>query len=73
MQTEPENGPVKECQDFHECVVYVSEFANWQGKVSELANWQCEVSEVQMSIKSSQGFLRSTEASSLVKLHFLVF
>ena len=32
-QAEAENGPAKECQDFHERVVCVS----------ELANWQCEV------------------------------
>ena len=42
-QTEPENGLAKECQDFHERTVCVSELANWQGEVPEL----------QMSIRSS--------------------
>jgi len=41
--------------------------------VSELANWQCEVPELQMSIRLSKGFLRSTKASSFVNLHFLAF
>ena len=40
-QTEPENGPAKECQDFNERVVCVS----------ELANQHCEVPELQMSIR----------------------
>ena len=35
-QTEPENGPAKECQDFHEHMVCVSELAKWQGEVPEL-------------------------------------
>ena len=42
-QIEPENGPAKECQDFHERTVRVSELANWGGEVPEL----------QMSIRSS--------------------
>ena len=44
-QTEPENGPAKECQDFVVCV-------------SELDNWQCEIAELQMSIRSSFPFLQ---------------
>ena len=28
-QTEPENGPAKECQDYHEHMVCASELANW--------------------------------------------
>ena len=42
-QTEPENGPAKGCQDFHERMVCVS----------ELANWQCEVPELQILIRLS--------------------
>ena len=34
-QTEPENGPAKECQDFHERTVRASELANWEGEVPE--------------------------------------
>ena len=34
---EPENGPVKEYQDYFELVA----------RVSELVNWQCEVPELQ--------------------------
>ena len=41
-QTEPENGPVKECRDF--CVF------------SELANWQCKVPELQMPSEIVLGF-----------------
>ena len=32
---EPENGAAKECQDFHERVLCVSELANWQCEVTE--------------------------------------
>ena len=40
-QTEPcREQTAKECQDFHERVVCVS----------ELANWQCEVPELQMLV-----------------------
>ena len=35
-QAEAENGPAKECQDFHERVVCVSELANWQCEVPDL-------------------------------------
>jgi len=30
-QAEPENRPTKECQNFYELVVCVSELANWHG------------------------------------------
>ena len=35
-QVEAENRPAKECQDFYECIVCVSELANWQCEVPEL-------------------------------------
>ena len=60
-QAEPENRPVKECQDFCEQRAYVSEFANSQ----------CEVSELQMSSKVVLGVsLRLTEVSSFGTLCF---
>ena len=55
--------PAKECQDFCEQAVHVS----------ELKNWHCEVLGFQMSTRLSQGFLRLTEASCFVNLHFSVF
>ena len=39
-QTEPENGPAKGCQDFHERMVCVSELANWQCEVPELESFE---------------------------------
>ena len=42
--------PAKECQDFCE----------WAVCVSELDNWQHEVPELQMSVRLSQGFLKLT-------------
>ena len=54
--------PAKECQDFCERVVCVS----------EVENWQCEVPELQMSIRLSRGFLRLT-ADVFVNLRFLAF
>ena len=55
---------MKECQDFCEQRVYVS----------ELANSQCEASELQMSSKIVLGVsLRLTEVSSFGTLRFSAF
>ena len=51
----------KECQDFFE----------WMVCVSELENWQCEVPE--LSNVDKIGFLRLTGASFFVDLHFWAF
>ena len=39
-QAEAENGPAKECQDFHELTVCASELANWQCEVPDLLKCQ---------------------------------